>query len=291
MSQPSRPFARPGTRIAGLFLIVVGCTGCRSVPIKLPRPLKSASAPLADTASSSWGVDSQRLGESKPTFDTTKPASTVPPFTRTEADRDAATTDSLNLAVTTPGQHALFPQPVSLTTRQTPDPAVAERLQSVDASTAANRQAEPIRGPASLPPAAQEYRASLEKVDVPAAETTPPQTSLLVTGVRTAAGPVRLAVFTEPNSFPESGAAAWTGVVEPTQPHVSVVCPQSGQLAVAAFQDLNNDGKLNRNRYGIPLEPYGFSNGAKGDRGPPSFSAAAVDARAFSGRPIPIALP
>ena len=35
--------------------------------------------------------------------------------------------------------------------------------------------------------------------------------------------------------------------------------PQEGQYIVAAFQDLNGNGKLDKNFFGVPTEPYGFS--------------------------------
>jgi uncharacterized protein (DUF2141 family) len=44
-----------------------------------------------------------------------------------------------------------------------------------------------------------------------------------------------------------------------------------GQYAVAAFQDLNGDEEMNANMFGMPTEPYGFSNNARGNFGPPSF--------------------
>jgi uncharacterized protein (DUF2141 family) len=47
-----------------------------------------------------------------------------------------------------------------------------------------------------------------------------------------------------------------------------------GTYAVAAFQDLDGDGRLGRTPLGLPTEPYGFSNGA-GRRGRPDFAAAA----------------
>ena len=46
-----------------------------------------------------------------------------------------------------------------------------------------------------------------------------------------------------------------------------------GTWAVAAFQDLDGDGRLGRTELGLPLEPYGFS-GAVGRRARPDFSAA-----------------
>jgi uncharacterized protein (DUF2141 family) len=48
-----------------------------------------------------------------------------------------------------------------------------------------------------------------------------------------------------------------------------------GTYAVAAFQDLDGDGRLGRTPLGLPTEPYGFSNGA-GRHGRPDFAAAAL---------------
>lgn len=47
----------------------------------------------------------------------------------------------------------------------------------------------------------------------------------------------------------------------------------AGKYAVRAFHDIDNDGEMNANWMGIPTEPYGFSNNARGKFGPPSFSA------------------
>ena len=47
-----------------------------------------------------------------------------------------------------------------------------------------------------------------------------------------------------------------------------------GTYAIAIFQDVNNNNVLDKNLFGIPKEPYAFSNNARGHFGPPSFSAA-----------------
>lgn len=36
-----------------------------------------------------------------------------------------------------------------------------------------------------------------------------------------------------------------------------------GIYAVSCFHDLNNNGKLDTNLFGVPTEPYGFSNNAR----------------------------
>jgi uncharacterized protein (DUF2141 family) len=42
----------------------------------------------------------------------------------------------------------------------------------------------------------------------------------------------------------------------------------AGDYAVKAFHDVNGDGQMNTNPFGIPTEPYAFSNNAVGNMGP-----------------------
>lgn len=48
----------------------------------------------------------------------------------------------------------------------------------------------------------------------------------------------------------------------------------NGVYAVKVFHDVNSDKELDTNWIGMPKEPFGFSNDAKGKMGPPSFEAA-----------------
>lgn len=50
-----------------------------------------------------------------------------------------------------------------------------------------------------------------------------------------------------------------------------------GRYAVVVYQDLNNNGRLDRNRFGIPSEPYGFSNNPSTFFGPPGFDRASFE--------------
>lgn len=64
----------------------------------------------------------------------------------------------------------------------------------------------------------------------------------------------------------------------------------AGRYAVASFQDVNADGRLNfGGMMGAPSEPWGYSRGARGVMGPPRFADAAV-AVAATGGVIPVAL-
>jgi len=47
-----------------------------------------------------------------------------------------------------------------------------------------------------------------------------------------------------------------------------------GTYAIAVFHDLDEDRELRKNWVGMPKEPFGFSNDAKGKMGPPSYDDA-----------------
>ena len=53
----------------------------------------------------------------------------------------------------------------------------------------------------------------------------------------------------------------------------------AGKYAIAVFQDCNVDGKLNKNMFGVPKEPYGFSKNKYGKFGPPNFEDVSFDVK------------
>ncbi len=91
-------------------------------------------------------------------------------------------------------------------------------------------------------------------------------------------GDVHIGVYDNPEGFPERDTALVGKVLEVTGERVSASFPglEAGRYAVAAFQDLDQDGELATNLLGIPQEPAAFSRGAVGTMGPPAFEAAAV---------------
>lgn len=52
-----------------------------------------------------------------------------------------------------------------------------------------------------------------------------------------------------------------------------------GRYAIKAFHDLDGDGKMATNPFGMPTEPFAFSNGAEAMMGPPSWAAAAFEVK------------
>lgn len=103
-----------------------------------------------------------------------------------------------------------------------------------------------------------------------------PAIRLVIAGVRPGHGDVKVAIFTDGAAFPEPAGAVQTFSLPSSQPTLEQGLDLSSAFAVAIYQDVNGDGELSRNRLGIPVEPFAFSNNVMGQRGPPTFEQASV---------------
>jgi uncharacterized protein (DUF2141 family) len=87
-----------------------------------------------------------------------------------------------------------------------------------------------------------------------------------VSGIKAGQGTLRVAIFDEAHrdQFAE-GEYLYGAEVPATADQMTVEIPdlESAEYAVAIFQDLNDNGKLDRNFLTIPKEPYGFSGSWK----------------------------
>lgn len=104
-----------------------------------------------------------------------------------------------------------------------------------------------------------------------------------IEGTRSAEAPVLFALYDSADSFPSSDRRlqAQTATVSSAGLASTVFRGLgAGRYALAVFQDLNGNGKLDRNLVGLPTEPFGFSNNVMGIAAPPSFDKAAVDVAA-----------
>jgi uncharacterized protein (DUF2141 family) len=105
---------------------------------------------------------------------------------------------------------------------------------------------------------------------------------LEVQGVTQAGGIVYAALYQHAEDFPRAERAL-TGVMAVAAAPVTRLTFASvapGEYAVAVYHDLNGNGRLDRNMFGVPTEPYGFSRDAVGNFGPAKFadSAFRIDA-------------
>jgi uncharacterized protein (DUF2141 family) len=99
-----------------------------------------------------------------------------------------------------------------------------------------------------------------------------------ISGITPGRGQIYVAVYDRPETFPTAGQQRTGQILESSGQSLVVHFKDlpPGEYAAVAFQDVNGNGKLDKNFIGMPTEPYGFSNAARGAAGPPKFSAAAV---------------
>lgn len=96
-----------------------------------------------------------------------------------------------------------------------------------------------------------------------------------VLGVANANGTVRAEICTKSEFLKK---CAVTGKAPAKRGEVDVLFHDvpAGRMAVLAYHDENNNGRLDSNLLGIPTEGTAFSRDAKGRFGPPSFESSAV---------------
>jgi uncharacterized protein (DUF2141 family) len=99
-----------------------------------------------------------------------------------------------------------------------------------------------------------------------------------LSGITPGRGQIYVAIYDRPDTFPTAGRQRTGQILDASGQSLVVQFKDlpPGEYAAVAFQDVNGNGKLDKNFLGMPKEPYGFSNGARGSAGPPKFSAAAV---------------
>ncbi len=93
------------------------------------------------------------------------------------------------------------------------------------------------------------------------------------------AGNVHFALYATPESFPNNdGRYAGTHVPARSLGAFAVFTGlKAGRYAVAVYHDENGNGKFDQGFFGIPLEGYGFSNGAMAIFRAPRFHEAAIE--------------
>jgi uncharacterized protein (DUF2141 family) len=96
------------------------------------------------------------------------------------------------------------------------------------------------------------------------------------TGIATPTGAVLLSLFASEADFDAGGkpVASMMAPVKGDAAEAVFTGLAPGRYAVKAFHDVDGDGKMATTPFGMPLEPYAFSNDAVGDAGPAKWAAA-----------------
>ena len=113
---------------------------------------------------------------------------------------------------------------------------------------------------------------------------------LRVKGVRSDAGELLIGLYASPEGFAGAIANATTNGLAPDKGRLIGLAIRAkagdqsaaftelapGRYAVIVVHDENDNGRLDANALGVPIEGYAFSNDARGFLGAPSFAAASV---------------
>ncbi len=104
----------------------------------------------------------------------------------------------------------------------------------------------------------------------------PGELSVTIRNIYPAEGELYIAIYDDPSSYLNPDAALQRRVlkVEADTLQLRFSNMQPGTYAIAVFQDLNGNGLLDERGKGIPLEPFGFSNDARGKLGPAKYKNA-----------------
>ena len=115
--------------------------------------------------------------------------------------------------------------------------------------------------------------------DTAAPVVAPSAASLTVsfTGIEAKEGTLMMAVYNEAGW--STGKPMRGEMVDGTkdQMTVDITGLSPGRYGVKVFHDVNGNGKMDANPFGMPTEPFAFSNDAHGERGPASWADASFD--------------
>jgi uncharacterized protein (DUF2141 family) len=104
--------------------------------------------------------------------------------------------------------------------------------------------------------------------------------TVVVTGANASGGQIGVALFASDAGFPEAHAQAARRQLQPRLAAVDSVVFRDvppGHYAVAAFHDVDADGAIKKNRFGVPQEPWGVSRDVRHRLRAPRFDEAVVE--------------
>ncbi len=111
------------------------------------------------------------------------------------------------------------------------------------------------------------------------ADTTKVPLTVTVTGIAEHKGAISFGVFDEAGY--ETDNAVNGGLIPVTGDTATMTLElPPGRYGIKLFHDVDGDGKMSTNPFGMPTEPYAFSNSAPAQFGPAKWDAAAFDVAA-----------
>lgn len=99
---------------------------------------------------------------------------------------------------------------------------------------------------------------------------------ITVEGIEEKKGHIAVALYNSEKDFLENNFSNTYKEVNGDNVIVEFTGLPEGMYAISLYHDKNSNEKLDKNFVGLPKEPYGFGNNARGSFGPPSFSDSSV---------------
>jgi uncharacterized protein (DUF2141 family) len=102
------------------------------------------------------------------------------------------------------------------------------------------------------------------------------QLRVIVTGMESDSGNIRVALFNSEESYVNAKRPFRTAAVKAREKGAECFFEglPHGTYAMRLYHDVNENGKFDRDARGVPMEPYAFSNNAKGTMGPAAWADA-----------------
>jgi uncharacterized protein (DUF2141 family) len=126
---------------------------------------------------------------------------------------------------------------------------------------------------------------------VPASVNTAASTlTLTYTGIETREGSIMVALYDTEASYDRDGAPVRVAVVPANADSVTLsfegLAP--GRYAIKSFHDVDGNNQMSTNPMGMPIEPFAFSNNARGNMGPARWAQAMFEVNGATSHSITI---
>lgn len=92
--------------------------------------------------------------------------------------------------------------------------------------------------------------------------------SVTFTGIEAKQGRIMVALYDEAGWQGGKPIRAEMVDVSAAETAIDLSDLPAGRYGVKAFHDVNGNGKMDANPFGMPIEPFAFSNNARGEMGP-----------------------
>ena len=110
------------------------------------------------------------------------------------------------------------------------------------------------------------------------AASAPAKLEVAFTGIEVQKGAIMMGVYDSEDAYNKGKSMNGARVVADKADVAALIegLP-AGRYAIKAFHDIDGDGQMSSNPFGMPTEPFAFSNNAKGAMGPATWADAAFD--------------